>query len=927
MSSSLSLSTYKNFCSDIQEPLLNISSNDNRVYHPLKLDNGLKVLFIQDLQSEKSAASLTVNVGHFDDPWQRQGMAHFLEHMLFLGTDRHPEPGTLSQFTSQHGGSCNAWTGTEHSSYFFDINNEFFYQALEIFSRFFIAPLISEAATEKERNAIDAEFKLKLKDDSRRIYQVHKETVNPLHPFAKFSVGNKETLADHGRCISHEIKDFFNQHYLANHMTLAICSPVEIAQQIVWIKSLFADIKSNLNIKAAIAVPLYLPEHQAKQIYITPHKHMQKLIVSFAMPNIDGFYRHKSVSFLAHILGYEGQGSLYAILKQRGWINGLSAGGGINGSNFKDFNLSINLTDEGVAHYRDIVESIFAYLPLLKNPNAHFDALYQDKKTLLDVAFDNQEKSRLLDWISGLSANMHHYPEHEYISGDFLMQCFEKNHWQQLLAWLTPLNMRIVLIDPDVPTTATTAWYHTPYSIEDLSPKWLQQLDRIATPQPDMALPEVNPYLKQKITLLELESKSAIPQRLINETGFEFWFKQDNQYRVAKGHFYLAIDSLTAVKDVQHMAMTRLLADLFMDKVAEEFYPAELAGLSYQLTTHQGGLTLHTSGLSTNQLGLVDKLLNHLYDGRYNPQRFAEYKKQLCRHWQSGNHNKPVSQLFSQLSASLLPWNPTPEDLAQALEQCCFAQFEQFCTEILSEIRLQALLHGNWQRQDAERFINMISLRTKTSAKNAEFAKPNHYLTQQTQHRVLLEHADHALVVYFQAATDEISEKVSLMCLNHVVSQDYFQYMRTEKQLGYLVGTGYAPLNSRAGMAMYVQSPNYTADELLKFHNTFSNSYADNILQLSDLDWHQIKMGLLTQIQEEDKNLRVRSQRYWLSLNNNDLTFDMQNRLATCLNSLTKQQLADFCKQVFNVNSIKMTLLSEQSKKNIQTVVQQSKSL
>lgn len=98
---------------------MNISSNDNRVYHPLKLDNGLKVLFIQDLQSEKSAASLTVNVGHFDDPWQRQGMAHFLEHMLFLGTDRHPEPGTLSQFTSQHGGSCNAWTGTEHSSYFF----------------------------------------------------------------------------------------------------------------------------------------------------------------------------------------------------------------------------------------------------------------------------------------------------------------------------------------------------------------------------------------------------------------------------------------------------------------------------------------------------------------------------------------------------------------------------------------------------------------------------------------------------------------------------------------------------------------------------------------------------------------------------------------------------------------------------------------
>ena len=78
---------------------------------------------------------------------------------------------------------------------------------------------------------------------------------------------------------------------------------------------------------------------------------MQKLIVSFAMPNIDDFYRHKTVSFIAHLLGYEGQGSLYSILKAQGWINALSAGGGINGSNFKDFNISMALTDEGIEYY------------------------------------------------------------------------------------------------------------------------------------------------------------------------------------------------------------------------------------------------------------------------------------------------------------------------------------------------------------------------------------------------------------------------------------------------------------------------------------------------------------------------------------------------------------------------------------------------
>ncbi|WP_350609026.1 insulinase family protein, partial [Pseudoalteromonas sp. 41-MNA-CIBAN-0057] len=143
-----------------------------------------------------------------------------LEHMLFLGTDLYPESGSFNNFVSQSGGNTNAWTGTEHTCYFFDINNHHIETALAQFSRFFIAPTLNPAETEKERNAIEAEFKLKIKDDGRRIYQVHKETVNPEHPFAKFSVGNLQTLADRKRCISDELRDFFNRHYQAQWMTL-----------------------------------------------------------------------------------------------------------------------------------------------------------------------------------------------------------------------------------------------------------------------------------------------------------------------------------------------------------------------------------------------------------------------------------------------------------------------------------------------------------------------------------------------------------------------------------------------------------------------------------------------------------------------------------------------------------------------------------
>ncbi|GAL28264.1 protease III precursor [Vibrio variabilis] len=79
---------------------MHISPNDNRSYRYLTLNNELRVLLIQDEQAQKSAAALAVNVGHFDDPSDREGLAHYLEHMLFLGTEKYPKVGEFQSFIS-----------------------------------------------------------------------------------------------------------------------------------------------------------------------------------------------------------------------------------------------------------------------------------------------------------------------------------------------------------------------------------------------------------------------------------------------------------------------------------------------------------------------------------------------------------------------------------------------------------------------------------------------------------------------------------------------------------------------------------------------------------------------------------------------------------------------------------------------------------
>ena len=74
----------------IEPVVVNKSPNDNRSYAAVTLDNGIKVLMVSDSETEKSAAALSVGVGAFSDPMDFQGMAHYLEHMLFMGSESFP---------------------------------------------------------------------------------------------------------------------------------------------------------------------------------------------------------------------------------------------------------------------------------------------------------------------------------------------------------------------------------------------------------------------------------------------------------------------------------------------------------------------------------------------------------------------------------------------------------------------------------------------------------------------------------------------------------------------------------------------------------------------------------------------------------------------------------------------------------------------
>lgn len=202
-------------------------------------------------------------------------LAHFLEHMLFLGTERYPSENEYSVYLNNHGGYSNAYTAGENTVYYFDVQNEFFEGALDIFSAFFTCPLFTEEATSREMNAVDNENTKNLQSDGWRDYQLMKHLAKQDHPFSNFGTGNLETLKtipeSKGLITRDLLLDFHKRFYSANIMKLVMYGNESLDVLQTWAEEKFSSVENkDVPIPSFPADP-YGPEQLCRMLEVCYH--------------------------------------------------------------------------------------------------------------------------------------------------------------------------------------------------------------------------------------------------------------------------------------------------------------------------------------------------------------------------------------------------------------------------------------------------------------------------------------------------------------------------------------------------------------------------------------------------------------------------------------------------------------------------------
>ena len=102
---------------------LQISPADEKKYRILELENGLKVTLISQPPTNENeempcAASMVVGAGFYHEPRGIPGLAHFCEHLLFMGSEKYPIENTFEQFVAKYGGYYNASTNETFTRYY-----------------------------------------------------------------------------------------------------------------------------------------------------------------------------------------------------------------------------------------------------------------------------------------------------------------------------------------------------------------------------------------------------------------------------------------------------------------------------------------------------------------------------------------------------------------------------------------------------------------------------------------------------------------------------------------------------------------------------------------------------------------------------------------------------------------------------------------
>ena len=923
-------------------------------YRHLVLANRLKVILVSDPLADRSAAAMSVGVGSLDDPQGRAGMTHFLEHMLFLGTKKYPEPGAYQKYLSTQGGGSNAYTADDHTNYYFSVSHEGFEGALDRFAHFFRAPLFNEEYAGREVNAVNSEHSKNLENDYWRVLQVQRGVYEEGHPIGRFSTGTLETLKGVG---NEELRAFYRAQYSSNRMALTLVGNRNLDELESMVRGRFEQVP-NRNLPPHRYAEQYLKRVPALRLLsVEPIADQRALAIEFPLPPTQQMFRAKPLHLIGFVLGHEGEGSLLSLLKKENLAATLSAGAGQSTADYASFDLRIGLTPEGLRRYPEVLRLVLGAINGLKASGVPRH-VFEENRAMAEINYRYRARQGAAGQARRLSALMRVYPLRELPKVAAMMTEFDAETISGLLARMTPDNMLVTLTAKGIETDKVEPIYGTKYTYREITGEAYRKL---WSTRPDARWhpPVPNPYIPKRVALGEpsgrlkladttfhrlrmdgvpegvrgkleplrgaifndaqallarlekeltpeerrrfapriLKDSLGLPVKLMDNERAKIFYLPDWRFRQPKAEIILKFNTDLGYHNPREAVLGQLYQAGIEEALNEYGYPIRLAGLSYSIEMVKAGVTVDLGGYSANMLDLLEDIVGRLKRVPIDEKRFASLKERKRRALQNARFAQPFRQAQYYRNQLLVVPNFSRDALERELEGATLKDVQDFASRLFGKTYVQGVVFGNLSpavlRPAIRRAIASLGGGVLPKARRLENEVRVLPLGSNYVFSDRLKINNSFAGLYYQIGRTNARLRGAALMISRPLREKFYFNMRTQQQLGYIVYAGMGQIKKTLSFNFLVQSGAYPADLLFKRMRAYIPRFVEAFGGMSDEAFENYRQAVIQAKLMRDKNFMEAAQGlFWIAFEN-DEKFDHVSEDIRAVEALTRQEVEE----------------------------------
>ena len=876
------------------------------------LSNGIKALLVSDPESENSAAALAVNVGSLTDKPDEQGLAHFCEHLLFMGTKKYPVENDYDDYLQKNGGNSNAFTKEDKTVYYFYVNNDAYEGALDRFSQFFISSKFSENSVEKEINAVDSEFSKNKNNDVWRFDQLFKSELNPQSPFIQFSTGNKQTL-NHPD-IRDRLLKMYNKYYTSEIMTLCLYSNMSIDDLINLVEKFFKDVPKREN----FVMPKYdmvkpYDKGQLSNFYkIVPVKDKDKLIFRFYFPFCDN-YRADPFSFFTSLFGHEGPNTLTACLKRDNLITDLLSSSEDYAKIFSILELNINLTKKGFENYKDVIYRVLKYINVIKEKKIN-ERYFNELKNINQIQFDFREKEKPEDFVEKYVEKLLQYKPEDVFTGGRLFKEYNEDLLKKYLDMFTLENLDIAFVSKSLENecTLTEKYYGTKYFKEKLKINKEEILSYKCNHIMDY--PPENKFYPRNLDIFPTnpEENKKYPELIMSHENCRVWFLQDNEFKLPRGQIKFEIrfvKNLCNNSELKNKIIAYLLKKIIMLELNEILYMAEESNVSFEGEIYYDKFVVEITGFNDSLKRGLEEILTNIQNLELNYEKHKEtfelqkqeYLKVLNNLYLKKSYKVNIDYMKILLKNDTDGYNDIIQYLSNS--EITLDDLIEFKKRMFLETKSVWLIMGNIQKETALEIVKstneIFKLDINKKIMKSFYSTRPVKLKQNVNYIYRFLHPnkseqDSSIISVYQFGILLKEQRQYLSLLGNYLSEKFYDTLRTNELLGYITLSSEYSLQEIRHLIFIVQSkvqiPEYCRERI----NNFLKEKEKEIKEISDEDFNTHVKSTLVEETRKDIDLNEKFERNWTEITWGRFKFNVKEENAEYLKKCTKEGLINF---------------------------------